>query len=109
VTMTLHSIVASATQPAGGRPGGTGILQTQLDRYAIQLADWCSCPDGKTVEGKRTITAIQQKADAVKAQIKQIEDARSRRVDSAVPAAATAQPSRDRASSPEGSRLDVYA
>ena len=109
MTSTLNSVVASATRPAGGRPGGSGILQTQLDRYQIQLADWCNCPGGKTADGKRTIAAIQQKADAVKAQIKQIEDARFRQVDSKLPAAAGAQQSRDPSSSRAGSLLDVYA
>ena len=109
MTSTLNSIVASATRPAGGRPGGSGILQTQLDRYQIQLADWCNCPGGKTADGKRTIAALQQKADAVKAQIRQLEDARSRRVDPTLPAAAGARQSRDPSSSRAGSLLDVYA
>ncbi len=106
---TLQSIGSNTTQPGLGKPSGTGILQTQLSRYETQLADWCSCPSGKTSEGKKKITDIQQKADAVKLAIRKIEDARARQTTASAPVAGAPQPSRNDSTSLVGSRVDVYA
>ncbi|HUL83815.1 MAG TPA: hypothetical protein VL131_16825, partial [Gammaproteobacteria bacterium] len=63
---------------AVGAPASTGILEVQLSRYEIQLADWCNCPSRTTPQGKEKIAELQAKADAVKARLKQADDARSR-------------------------------
>ena len=107
--MTLQSIGSMIPQTGGSRPGGAGILQTQLSRYETQLADWCNCPSGKTPEGKKIITDLQKKADAIKMQIKQIEDVRVRGGDSTPPVPGASRSSQGNFSSASGSRLDVYA
>jgi hypothetical protein len=109
VTTTLQSIGSVTPQPGSNKPGGAGMLQTQLSRYETQLADWCNCPSGKTPEGKKKIADLQQKADIVKAQIKQIEDVRDRRGISSTQEAGAPQPPVGRVSSALGLRLDVYA
>jgi hypothetical protein len=106
---TLQSI-GSTMAPAGeSKPGGAGILRSQLSRYEKQLSDWCNCPSGKTLEGKKKIAAIQQQADAVKVQIRKIDDSRAAQGALAVPAAADARPVQDRRSTAAEVRLDVYA
>jgi hypothetical protein len=60
-----------------GAPTSAGILQSQLSRYQVQLADWSHCPSGTTAEGKRKIADLQAKADATEIQLKQVEAARS--------------------------------
>jgi len=102
---TISSTGATIPQPGGAKPGVAGLLQTQLSRYQVKLADWCSCPGGKTPEGKRIIADLQQKADAIKAQLQQIDAAPSRQ--SAAPAAPP--PPQDGRSSAVRSRIDVYA
>jgi hypothetical protein len=69
-------------------------LRTQLTRYETQLADWCHCPSGETPEGKRKIADLQHKADAIRAELKQQQDART-------PPARTVTTAE--------TRLDVYA
>jgi hypothetical protein len=69
-----------------GAPASTGILQTQLSRYEIQLADWCHCPSGTTPQGKRKIADLQAKTDAVKAELKQLDAVRSQQKVAATPA-----------------------
>ena len=75
------SLAIGSSLPTGavGAPASTGILETQLSRYEIQLADWCNCPSRTTPQGKEKIAELQAKADAVKTQLKQADDARSRR------------------------------
>lgn len=76
-----------------GAGGSTGILEARLNRYQVQLADWCNCPSGKTPEGKKIIEGLQQKADAVQERLDRIDAARSQRQGGAtfgVPVAATA-------------------
>ena len=109
MTTTLYSTGSTTSVTTGGRPGGAGILQTQLSRYQTQLADWCNCPGGKTAEGKKIITDLQQKADAVKMQLKQIDDARARAAEPAQPAAGTTQQPPDRLAARPRTGLDVYA
>jgi len=107
--MTLQSVASTSPQSGVGTPGGAGILQTQLSRYETQLADWCNCPGGKTPEGKKIITDLQQKADAARMEIKRIDDARARGKDSAPSATGVQGAPRQSLSSPLGLRLDVYA
>jgi hypothetical protein len=106
---TLQSIGSVIPQPGSSKPGGAGILQTQLSRYEAQLADWCNCPSGKTPEGKQKIADLQQKADSVKAQIKQIDAASDRRGIASTQKAGEQQPYAGGVSTSVGSRLDVYA
>lgn len=70
----VSNYAAAGTQPATS----PGVLEAQLNRYQIQLADWCNCPSGKTPEGKAIIQSLQDKADAVKAQIEKIAAAQGR-------------------------------
>ena len=84
-TLAIGSIGASKS---------TGILQSQLSRYEVQLADWCHCPSGTTPEGKRKIADLQAKADATKAELKQVEAARSQQKIAAASATTAAAPVR---------------
>lgn len=70
--------VGSGTGRGSGTGGSAGVLETQLARYEIQLTDWCSCPSGKTPDGKAKIQQIQDKAAAVKAQPARIAIAQER-------------------------------
>jgi len=109
VATTLQSVGSMSLASGAGKPGGAGILQTQLSRYETQLADWCNCPGGKSPEGKKIIADLQQKADAVRMQIKQIDDERARGRDSTRSAPGVMGVSQGCASSVLGFRLDVYA
>ncbi|HTY02222.1 MAG TPA: FlxA-like family protein [Rhodocyclaceae bacterium] len=65
--------IGSASVANGFRTDvSAGVLEAQLNRFQVQLADWCNCPSGKTPEGKAKIQQIQDKADAVKAQLERI-------------------------------------
>ena len=75
--MTLQSIDSSFVASSVATPASTTFLQTQLSRYETQLADWCNCPSGKTPAGKQKIADLQAKADVARAQLEQIETARS--------------------------------
>lgn len=77
----LQAISAAATASAGTRPASSGILENQLSKYQVQLADWCACPSGKTPDGKRKIADLHNKVDAIKGQLQQMETARTRRKD----------------------------
>ena len=57
---------------------GAGVLEAQLNRYQVQLADWCNCPSGKTPEGKAKIRQLQDQADAVKAQLERVAATKAR-------------------------------
>jgi len=88
-------------------PANTGILQSQLNRYQLQLADWCNCPSGKTPQGQQKIAEIQAKANAVEAQLAQSDQARSAQKIAETPtvgASAVQSPS-----SSSGRLLDVLA
>jgi hypothetical protein len=74
------------------RPASSGILENQLSKYQVQLADWCACPSGKTPDGKKKIAALQSKVDAIKVQLQQIQTARARRNDLQSATAANAGP-----------------
>lgn len=64
----------------GVRPeASSGVLEAQLSRYQTQLADWCNCPSGKTPAGKKKIQELQDKVDAVKAQMERIAAAKAQR------------------------------
>lgn len=90
-----------------GAPASAGILQSQLSRYQIQLADWNHCPSGATAEGKRKIADLQAKADATETQLKQVEAARSQQKVAATP---TVRDSPElRVGSTIGSVIDVLA
>ena len=107
---------------ATGSDGGasTGVLEAQLNRYQIQLSDWCNCPSGKTPEGKAKIQQIQDQTDAVKAQLDRLAAAKARQssvsdqvtvipVSSAPPGVAErVTPSATRATT-LGSFLDTFA
>ena len=73
----------STTVPAGPdiRPARSGILENQLSKYEVQLADWCACPSGKTPEGKKKIADLRDKVNSVRVQLQRIETARARAKD----------------------------
>jgi len=73
----VNSIDSTLLAASGAVPASTGVLQSQLSRYEIQLADWCACPTGKTPAGKEKIADLQAKADATRAQLQQVEAVRS--------------------------------
>ena len=74
----VQAIGATAPSGASGiSPSAGGVLQAQLNRYEVQLADWCNCPAGKTPEGKEKIRELTSKADGVRAQLDRIGGARS--------------------------------
>lgn len=105
-------VQAIGSGSSAGVPGAgvsSGALEAQLNRYQIQLADWCNCPSGKTPEGKAKIQQIQAKADAVKAQLDRIEAAKTRQPSTAD--AANAPPAAQSAPLPTslGGFLDVLA
>jgi hypothetical protein len=93
----LQSVSAAITASSATRPTGSGILENQLSKYEVQLADWCACPSGKTPDGKKKIADLRNKVDAIKVQLQQIETVRTRRKDLESAAAAQAG-----ASSPTG-------
>jgi len=84
----LHSIDSTTLVGDILRPASTSFLETQLSRYQTQLADWCNCPSGKTPAGKQKIADLQAKAGATKAQLEQVEAARSQQKVSATVATA---------------------
>jgi hypothetical protein len=67
--------VANGVGPAAS----SSILEAQMSRYRTQLADYCNCPRGKTPAGKEKIQELQNKVDAVKAQLEQIASAKAQR------------------------------
>jgi hypothetical protein len=72
----LATLDSSLAVGSIGASASAGILQSQLSRYQIQLADWSHCASGSTAEGKRKIADLQTKADATEVQLKQVEAAR---------------------------------
>jgi hypothetical protein len=78
--------VSNNTANGVGPDASRGVLESQLSRYQIQLADWCACPSGKTPAGKEKIQDLQNKVDTVKARLDRIETVKAQRQSSAVPA-----------------------
>lgn len=62
-----------------GPEASSGVLEAQLSRYQTQLADWCNCPSAKTPAGKDKIQELQNKVDAVNAQLERIATAKAQR------------------------------
>jgi hypothetical protein len=103
----LPTLDASLSVGSIAAPASAGILQSQLSRYQIQLADWCHCPSGKTADGKRKVADLQTKADATETQLKQVEAVRSRQKVAAPPAVSDSPA--PRVGSTVGSLIDVLA
>jgi hypothetical protein len=74
MSLAIGSTLSIASLGAGPN---SGVLESQLNRYEIQLADWCHCPSRTTPQGARKIAELQAKTDAIKAQLKQADQARS--------------------------------
>ena len=72
----VQAIGSSALSHGFGPRTSAATLEAQLNRYEIQLADWCHCGSAKTPEGKAKIQEITDKADAVKAQLEKINQAK---------------------------------
>jgi hypothetical protein len=88
-------VQAVGLPPVAGAVGAgtsSGVLEAQLNRYQIQLADWCNCPSGKTPEGKAKIQDLQNKANAVQAQLDRIAAAKAAQASSANQANANPAP-----------------
>ena len=94
-----------------GTGTSTGFLESQLNRYQAQLADWCNCPSAKTPEGKAKIQEISDKAGAVKTQLDRINAAKSRQPSGLRNTNTNSTPgaSADTAATTIGSFLDVFA
>ncbi len=109
----LQSVSTIASAGPDIRPARSGILENQLSKYEVQLADWCACPGGKTPEGQKKIADLRDKVDSIKVQLQRIETVRARRNDpeSAVAAKsdATARAAPAAALSTSGSLVDVQA
>lgn len=58
-------------QPTGG--DSISVLNAQLARYQIQLADWENCPSCKTPEGKAKIADLADKISNVQRRLKSAE------------------------------------
>ena len=101
----LQSIGSTLSVGTGGSAASAGVLEAQLARYEIKLADWCHCPSGKTPEGKQKIAELQAKADAIKAQLQQVEAARSQQKVAATSPPAESRPADGR--SALGNSIDV--
>jgi nicotinic acid mononucleotide adenylyltransferase len=84
-------------------------LELGLSRYEAQLADWVTCPSGKSPEGKKKIADLQQKVDSTKDAIKQIETRRSDQRVSAPSTVTAATLAQAVGRSPRFAGLDVYA
>lgn len=67
----VQAVGSPANVPTYGSTVSTSVLQSQLDRYQVQLDDWCHCPSAKTPEGKAKIQDLTNKVDTLKAQILQ--------------------------------------
>jgi len=61
----LSAIGSSIPSGTIGAASSTVTLEAQLDKLQIQLADWVSCPSGKTPEGKAKIKEISDKVSAL--------------------------------------------
>jgi len=109
----LQAVSAASTAASTARPASSGILENQLSKYQVQLADWCACPGGKTPDGKRKIADLQNKVDAIKVQLQEIQTARAQLKNAAsAPAAGASPTARSRpAGNPAstGGRIDVTA
>jgi hypothetical protein len=117
----VQAVGSSVVAGSYGGNASTGVLQSQLDRYQVQLDDWCHCPGGKTPEGKAKIQDLTSKVDTIKAQLQQVSPQQrpSPSQSSPAPSAATANSGQasgtatvsrsPSAFSPLGSRLDVFA
>ena len=68
----VQAVGSSIATSGFGTGASSGVLEAQLKRYQNQLADWCNCPSGKTPAGMAKIQDLQNKADAVKAQLDRI-------------------------------------
>jgi hypothetical protein len=90
-----------------GAAPNSGVLESQLNRYEIQLADWCHCPSRTTPQGAQKIAELQAKADAVKAQLKQADEARSAQKVAETPTVSDSTV--QRSSSTAGRLIDVLA
>jgi hypothetical protein len=99
----ISSLGASGLNP----PSNRGILENQLNRYETQLADWCSCPSGKTPDGEKKIAELQDKAAALRVQLQRLDAARLQ--PSGAVAAVQMDPPQAAAISLVGTLLDVNA
>lgn len=74
----LQAIGASSVTTASGGGSATAVLEGQLNRYQVQLADWCHCVSANTPEGKAKIQDLTDKANAVQAQLDRVRATQSR-------------------------------
>lgn len=108
------AIGSGSCNPSPVEGSSAGVLEAQLTRYQIQLADWCSCPSGKTPEGMATIQRIQNQLDAVKAQLARIAATKRQQAPTGPPADLSHLPrgatdGLKATGSPIGGLLDTFA
>jgi hypothetical protein len=103
----VHSVDTTALAASGMVPASGGVLQSQLNRYEIQLADWCACPSGKTPAGKEKIADLEAKVAATRAQLQQSDAVRSQ--EKIAQTAATSNAPGAQGQTAGGRLLDVFA
>ncbi len=63
----VGSATTTTASPAGSGAAG---LESQLAKCQVQLADWVSCPSGKTPEGKAKIAALSDRISNIEQRMK---------------------------------------
>lgn len=74
--MSSLSSVQSGSVSVPTSTGSAGIASGELAKYESQLSDWVHCPSCKTSTGKAKIAEITAKIDAIKAEMKKVDDAK---------------------------------
>jgi hypothetical protein len=74
----LQAVGAPSVTSSSGGGSATAVLEGQLNRYQLQLADWCHCVSANTPEGKAKIQDLTNKVDAVQAQLDRVRATQSR-------------------------------
>lgn len=112
---------ASPVYSQAQSPASPTVLEAQLSRCQVQLADWVSCPSAKTPEGKAKIAEISDKIAQIEQRMKQVDNTPPGERANALPAASVnATDTRNRnehglQSAPassngiSGGTLDIYA
>jgi hypothetical protein len=108
----LGALASSTAFGAASYTPPTATLENQLDQCRIKLADWESCPSGKTHEGKAIINSLNDKIGDLQARI---EKANAAKTDAAPPGINPTAEANAALNSPAsgnatvGSRLNIFA
>lgn len=113
----MSAAIGSATTINTASPAGSGgaSLEGQLAKCQVQLADWVSCPAGKTPEGKAKIAALSDRISELEQRMKTADAARQNQqaasANDTVAQSASLQPGNTLPlpAGTLGSRIDVHA